>query len=66
MKIKFEWECIYTKVGENKVAGIVTNRAKVLGGWMVRTITWSGTEVHCSESSVFVPDPTHLWEIEES
>jgi len=63
MKIKFEWEQIC------EIGTLSTLRAKVFGGWLVRTVAWThrwGDQQiqSLSESSVFVSDPNHEWEIE--
>ena len=59
--MKFEWQRI------NKPRNTydnITERAKVFGGWIVRTceINDSNTE-STSESMVFIPDPNHEWGI---
>lgn len=61
--MKFEWEEIIN-FGE-----CATLRAKVFGGWIVRTVSWTkrwGTDEvqSLSESSVFVSDVDHEWEID--
>ena len=48
MKIKFEWEYLDDE----------TTRAKVIGGWIIRSY-----DGNC-ESMVFVKDPLHVWEFE--
>ena len=45
--MKFEWEELTD----------TTWRAKVIGGWIVRTTSCSGIAM------VFIPDPKHSWEI---
>lgn len=61
--IKFEWETI----AYNPLQGI-TYRAKVLGGWLVRTAIcinqYGGSSVEES-NLIFIPDPNHEWEIEK-
>lgn len=54
--MKFEWEKL-----DND-----TRRVKVIGGWIVQTkIFEEGSRgVMISESSVFIPDAEHKWEIE--
>ncbi len=66
MKIKFEWEALYS-YGE-----VSTARAKVLGGWIVRTVCWSKEwrdtaprSIALAESSVFIADRDHQWEIDK-
>lgn len=57
MKIKFEWEEIFSSPdGRN-----FTYRAKVFGGWIISSYTYATTP---AESMVFIPDPNHEWEIE--
>ena len=58
MKIEFSWE---------RIAGCeqsLTDRAKVAGGWLVRTsdfdLETGETVVACC--MVFVPDINHAWE----
>ena len=63
--MKFVWE--YILIGDHETT---TKRAKVIGGWIVRT---ESVMVHHlgqqnssrSEALVFVPDPNHEWAIEE-
>lgn len=67
MVIKFEWERIATCGGLNEWED--TCRAKVFGGWIVRTKNLRvSSEIMVSdamsESSVFVPDPLHEWDVE--
>ncbi len=57
MPIKFEWELI-CEAHKNDTA-----RAKVFGGWIVRSLTYPDDRV--SESMVFVSDPNHEWEVEK-
>jgi len=40
-------------------------RARVFGGWIVETFLSDGHGNDLSVSSCFVPDPEHLWELEE-
>lgn len=42
-----------------------SNRAKVFGGWVFRTVYFEQEENIYSESSVFIPDPQHEWVINE-
>lgn len=62
MKIKYEWEMM------DESHKNFTDRAKVFGGWIVRSFTYEiagGEDAKgTSESMVFVPDPNHEWEIE--
>lgn len=54
MKIKCIWENISSGV----------NRMKVIGGWIVTITVLNNDGVDC-ESSVFIPDANHDWEIDE-
>ena len=62
--MEFEWEILNHDDGSS----FRTFRAKVIGGWLVRNITWyDHDEFQASslcESMVFVPDPKHEWGIE--
>jgi hypothetical protein len=60
MKIPFEWE----KINKNLIS--YTYRAKVIGGWIVNNFSYDQTKeqtLPISESTVFVPDPKHEWEV---
>ena len=65
MKLKFEWERI-------TVGGFGwTERAKVIGGWLVRTVAIGdiNTQEQRLDSSptiqmIFIVDANHEWEIE--
>ena len=64
--MKFEWELIYKNVSPTK--GCTTNRAKVLGGWIVQDFNWLNTatnEGRPATAMVFVPDPKHQWVIDQ-
>lgn len=57
-KIKFEWE---------EMCDQYTHRAKVIGGWIVRSYNFLSDDNSfgsVSECLVFIPDPKHEWEIE--
>lgn len=52
-----EWETI----SDDRVTDIVTERAKILGGWLVRF--WFATGLGNGQSGMtFVPDPKHKWD----
>lgn len=53
--IPWEWEDL----------DIITVRAKVIGGWIVRTC-WQTPDGYCSESMVFIADKDHEWRIAKS
>jgi hypothetical protein len=55
VKIPFEWECIYEPEMRT------TERAKVIGGWIVKHC--EGGEFGDPVSLVFIPDPFHTWEV---
>lgn len=52
-KLHWEWE----------VLDAHTNRAKVMGGWIVRSEYVLPKEKLCCTSMVFVPDHDHEWHI---
>ena len=60
--MRFAWETI------SDIDDCETLRAKVHGGWIVRTITRSlisrDYSFRLSESGVFIADPDHEWEID--
>lgn len=61
-RLKWEWE----KLGfhsDDGICGVETNRAKVIGGWLVRTVAWNQPDKAQSESMVFIPDKEHQWVI---
>lgn len=60
-KIPFEWETIYMDEHSN------TCRVKVIGGWIILHIETSEItgDVQVRQTMQFIPDPFHLWEIEE-
>ena len=60
--MKFEWEPLYRSSDSTEH----TLRAKVLGGWLVRHVSWGeeGSEDGKQDSStgmVFIPDQAHRW-----
>ena len=71
--LKFEWE----KISEQEEKGVfwfATYRARVMGGWLVRTFDLSkqyagaatfDLAISKSESMVFVPDGTHRWSLKD-
>jgi hypothetical protein len=66
--MKFEWEKIYN--AHNTEGGTNTYRARVIGGWIITTNTYTnilndGNERSISESIVFIPDAKHEWEIDK-
>lgn len=62
--MKFEWKAIFS----NSDSSQGTLRAKVIGGWLVRHITWADESdngvIPVSTAMVFVPDEFHEWELE--
>ena len=65
--MKFEWEDIFF-TAENEAygsGGARTIRGKVPGGWIVDHLVWNDDKEVQSQSSVFVPDPNHEWEIDK-
>lgn len=61
--MKFEWE----HLEDETTPHITTHRAKVFGGWLVRTDEFFRDDLFgCqSEALVFVPDPKYLWSLEK-
>lgn len=68
--IEFEWE----KISEEKEDGVfwfATYRAKVIGGWLVRTFDLTKQHrgldpaLSTSESTVFIADRMHEWQIKK-
>jgi len=51
---KLIWEKL--KTNSTILIGSTTYRAKVLGGWLVRTTTGE------TMGMTFLPDPEHLWD----
>lgn len=58
---EFEWESLYSNYID-KMHFAYTDRAKVIGGWIVNSRTCAGNKGH--ESMVFVPDPNHEWKLD--
>ena len=56
--IPFEWENLNSKTIA-KDHFYFTDRAKVIGGWIVNNRTCAGQRGH--ESMVFIPDQNHEW-----
>lgn len=63
--MKFAWESIHKS--ESDVGLCCTRRAEVIGGWVLNNILVldSNNPIILNESMVFIPDPEHVWEIEE-
>ena len=66
--MKFEWEPIDDPRGE---AGLMTCRAKVWGGWLVKEESYidnnDGNSFTVTAIAIaFVPDCDHEWEITQS
>ncbi len=61
--MKFEWEALE----DESTPHFTTHRAKIFGGWLVRTDEfWRDDNFGCqSESTCFVPDPKHLWSLDK-
>ena len=58
--MKFEWETILSEGDVTWASRTV--RARVYGGWIV--MTTSTLNYQLSQSSIFVPDPKHKWEVD--
>jgi hypothetical protein len=57
--MKFEWDLLVGNYqSQNK-----TVRAKVLGGWIVRSI-FVDEDYGVAQAMVFIPDPKHRWKID--
>lgn len=61
-KIEFRWEQI-EYFGDDDLSGMLTSRAKVFGGWILRTVSWNRKDKCQSESITFIPDVNHQWVI---
>lgn len=59
--MKFEWECIFEFIHDEKPIIKVTNRAKVFGGWIVHDYFWA--KDNFDTSMIFIPDPKHEWSL---
>lgn len=57
--MKFEWELIVTENNIDVLTYQETHRAKVKGGWIVRSETPRGVGL------IFVPDSYHAWVIDK-
>lgn len=68
----FKWYAIEDSVNSEKNLEYYeeTQRARVPGGWLVKTVISYGTEGESEDwdrrcvSTVFVPDPNHEWNVE--
>lgn len=62
--MKFEWHEIY--FSDNKYE-VMTCRAKVKGGWIVKNCSRNKGGCHetISETMIFIADPNHEWSIED-
>ena len=60
--MKFKWETLVHVDDDGSFTS--TLRAKVFGGWVIRSYNWDDTigegESQC-QSMAFVPDPNHDW-----
>lgn len=59
-RIDWKWEQIDHYSPDN-ISGSTTARAKVIGGWLLRTASWNRMDKCQSESMVFVEDRGHKW-----
>lgn len=57
--MKFKWEQIYRS--ENSY----TERAKVIGGWIVSNFSKNSERSSICESMVFIPNTKHKWIISD-
>ena len=56
-KIMIQWEDIDNLTN--------TQRLRVYGGWIVKHVSYFIPNNAVSESSVFVPDPNHEWDLND-
>jgi len=58
----FEWDMIH-HVARDDVVQSTTYRAKVMGGWIVRSVLRDVSLKNTCESSMFIKDEDHQWKI---
>ncbi len=62
--MKFEWQEIFCNADDSER----TLRAKVIGGWLVKHLTWSPESHHgtipVATTMVFVADADHMWKVD--
>ncbi len=64
MRKHYRWELEKLESKEEKdVYWFATYRAKVVGGWLMRTFDVTYKTKSTSESMVFIPDSEHQWGI---
>lgn len=76
--MKFKWELVEDSAQSNSSLPYFqeTERAKVIGGWIVKTLvsydSYDSLNDHNSPdwdrrllSTIFIPDPNHKWELED-
>jgi hypothetical protein len=65
---RMKWELIDDRVGDgrDRKPNPYSERIKVPGGWLVRTVhvEWSHGGVACATHTVFVPGLSHEWSVE--
>lgn len=61
--MKFEWENIFD-LGLIEKERTLTMRAKVFGGWIVKSIYYLEKKIR-NETMVFVTDVNHEWEVDK-
>ncbi len=61
MRIKLEWN--WEQIEDLNDGRLQTLRAKVIGGWVLKSITQDMKAKVMSESMVFIPDRDHEWSI---
>ena len=57
--LEFRWERLEGDATDD--SGFRVERAKVFGGWIVKSLCWHDEQHTQSESMVFIPDEQHLW-----
>ncbi len=60
--MKFEWKEIHRNNEDEDTSDIITHRAKVIGGWIVKA-THIFLERGEAISICFVPDIKHKWKL---
>lgn len=69
-RIPFKWETLYPENDmDHGNAYLQTDRAKVIGGWLIREMVSIDSNEHVDDwknvnsNITFIPDPDHQWEV---
>lgn len=68
-KPKFYWEKLFEEIDNSTSSIVETHRTKIIGGWLLRTLTFTELPTHGHGSSsmnvsmLFIADPNHEWDI---